>query len=632
MNFRAIIFLLFAAIILKPVISDGVFLVDIVEDGKVISYYDEYYVVQVEGTMTVYNGYNATMFEIMIPISLPYLALFETSNTEYYKRNHFYFLQFAPLETKSFTYEIRGVTPLNPTDNNMSVLRTAMFNKTPAVYSTILSRIQKAPIEEVAVNTSEIKSVLNRRLVTVTLQNPSNTKYYNISSVKVIKTSSENITQEMKRWTYPTDLPYIWLGPFEIWTEDIIDYNCSEGEVYWMSSEIDIDIESYVNGSHDVFRYDQEDLEIINRTLNESELGGNLTGFLEQLLFVKKSYSKTHFLVGDKVTVDIRMNNFAPISRQINVTDFIPYGFRIISDDNANISTNTSLFWMRNVNPDSSTRISYTLEYFDKETLGLDYFEPAIIKYNNETFYTQRTSFIRQFIPEKKVFVQKKLRSSINDEYVVTVKIQNLGESPLNNIHIKEFLDAGDLFREITVAPVSKGMWKIDELGKDEVWEVSYVTNDNLALTTLPAVLGVRNNVVLKTLIFEQTVRNEWVSSTVETIEKIGVGVLIVLPIVLIILNRRRRMHKENELRKTAGKIKKLKKESEPHPSLSINVLKRESNNGKEFPDSPDTRHEDYHSRDNKHGSEEDNKEFAHENIDKLKNVHDDTGHDGDNK
>ena len=90
MRFRPIIFLLFAFVLLKP--ASAVFLVDITEQGKVISYYDEYYVVQVEGTMSVYNGYNATMFEITIPLSLPYLTFFETSDTDHFKRLHFYFV------------------------------------------------------------------------------------------------------------------------------------------------------------------------------------------------------------------------------------------------------------------------------------------------------------------------------------------------------------------------------------------------------------------------------------------------------------------------------------------------------------------------------------------------------------
>ncbi|MBN2458500.1 hypothetical protein JXB31_05205 [Candidatus Woesearchaeota archaeon] len=608
-------------------------MVDINEEGKVISYYDEYYVVQTQGTVDVFNGYNASMYQIMLPVKLDYLTLFETSSTDYWKHNHFYFLEFKPYETKTFDYEIRGVTPKDPMYLNMSVLRTAMFNRTPAVYSTLISRIQKMPIEAVDVNTSRIRSVKNRRIITVSLENPSDTKYYNISSIKVIKTSSENITNEIKRWTYPEDVPYVWLGPFETWKKDIVDYNCTEGEVYWLSSEIDLEIFSYVNGTHRVLRFDQEDLNLINKTLNESEIEGNISAYLEHLLFVKKSYSNTHLLPEDIITADIRINNFAPINRTVYVTDFIPYGFKVLDDCNATEKTDSDISWSLVVNPDSSASIRYKMEYVDYDTLGLDYFEPAIIRYKNNTFYTQRTSFVRQYIPEKKVFIQKKIRSSINDEFVVTVMLQNLGETSLENIHVKEFLEAGDQFREITIVPASKGLWEIPKLEKDESWEVSYVTNDNLALTTLPAVLGIENNVVLKTLVFENTIKNEWVHSTVHMIEKIGVGLLIALPLLLIVMNRRRRMKKESTLRGLGKRISRLKQDSMPNPNDSIDLLKRETALHKEFPDLPKTERTGLLKGISSNNYDKDaNKAEAHKNLEQLKDLHDEIGHDKDNR
>jgi hypothetical protein len=598
--------------------ESGLLYVNIIETGKVISYYDEFYVVQVSGTASFYNGYNSTVFDIVVPASLPYLSLYE-KDTDYFNFNSFYFLQFTPFETKELQFEIRGVTPVDPMINNMSVLRSAMFNFKPRMYAFIKTSIDKAPIEELTVNTSRVKSIKNRRLITAIIENPSNT-VFNISSVKVIKTGSENITAEMKRWTFPENEQYITLGANSIWKEDIFDYNCTEGEVYWLSVDVVFDVQSYINGTHTILRFNQDELELINKTLNESEIYGNITSYLEHLLFMKKSYSKTYFVPGDTVDVDIRVNNFAPIARIINVTDFIPYGFKVISDASANFSSNTTLYWNRVVNPDSSLAIRYSLEYTDEDTLGLDYFEPAILKYTNETFYSQRVSFVRQYIPEKKIFVQKKLESSINDDYLVTIKVQNLGESTLKDLHIKEFLDEGNQFREITISPISKGLWRIPELKKNDIWEVSYITDENQALTTLPAILGVQDSVVLKTLVFEQTVRNEWIISTINIIEKIGVGIIIAIPVLLIILSMRNKP-KKNPERKDG--INSLNAQDIGDASL------KQSRQGIKTQPTQPVATQYYQAPSSP--MEEVNRKEAKENINELKKTHEQIGHKNDN-
>jgi hypothetical protein len=637
--FLPVLFLL----LISPAICEecGALYVNISESGKVISYYNEFYVVQVSGTATFYNAYNSTLFDIFVPANLPYLTLFETQNTSFFQGSSFSFLQFAPFETKEISYEIRGVTPIDPMIDNKSVLTSAMFNLTPKMYAFIRTKIIKAPIEEITLNTTGVKSIKNRRLITAVIENPTDMTY-NLSGIKIIKTGSENITAELKRWTYPEDGGFITLGVKEIWKKDIFDYNCTEGEVYWITLDIVFVVHSIIsdiNGIHHVLRFNQDELELINKTLNESELAGNPGSYLEHLLFMKKSYSKTYFVPDDIVDVDIRINNFAPIARAVNITDYIPYGFRVVTDDNANFSSNTTLYWNRVINPDSSLAIRYTLEYFDEDTLGLDFFEPAILKYINETFYSQRISFVRQYIPENKLFVQKKIQSSINNEYVVTLKVQNLGEGTINEIHIKEFLDVKSQFREITLSPIDKGIWSIPQLKKNEVWEVSYITDDNIALTTLPAVLGIQNSVVLKTLIFEQTVRNEWIRNAIPLIEKIGIGVIITIPLVLFILNRK------NKLRKRRQNVRQKNTNSFNIQGNGFNEGKINNNDDQQgssaqqrfqsvqstsqSAQSVQSTYVDYQAPSSPY--DEINRKEAHENIDELKKAHEQVGHKNDN-
>jgi hypothetical protein len=293
----------------------------------------------------------------------------------------------------------------------------------------------------------------------------------------------------------------------------------------------------------------------------------------------------------------------------------VPSGFRIITTGNGTLSGPSTIFWSAKVNPDTSRLIMYELEFFDNDTLGLDYFEPARLEYENETLYSERIPFIRQYIPEKKIFIQKKLRYSLADEIVVQLQVQNLGESSIRDLYIREFLEANDVFREISQPPEGKGAWRIPLIERGDLWEVTYVTNENKATNLLPEVYGVDRKVVLKTLVFENVVRNRWLAPTITAIEVMAP--LFVIGFIIFYFVYSRRIYTKNvfSLKMIGRKIRKLKKTTQLSAKESIDLLKRESESKKEIPSVGS-----YHVP-----TKDSLRDMAHENIDKLKEIDQDT-------
>jgi len=603
-------------LLLPAVAASPQLIVNITESGKVTSYYDQYWVVNVEGTMTVTNPFNNSFDYVQFRLSLGTLTIIEDNATHIFYPDRIYIPYIGSQKTMSAHYTIRGISAYDPMDNNQSVMRTAIGDDKGTLYTFMISNIRKSDIENQTINLPEIKSKAKRRLVTVTLENPSDLSQ-NISSIRVIKTPEQDPNNELRSWHFPAAGGNIIIGPHESWSEDIIDENSTEGEVYWLSTEAETDTVPIVTGDQIISRFTQEDLfNVENATHSELEQLENISDYLEHLMYLKKSVSKSTVWPGDLVTMSVKVNNFAPINRLINLTETLPSGFRVSDSGNANRTTDQSLFWAAKVNPDTSRLFTYELEFFDNDTIGLDYFEPAVLKYENETLYSERIAFVRQYIPDKRVFIQKKLRYSVEDEIVVQIQVQNLGESEIQDLYVREFLGANDVFREISQAPESKGRWRIPVLKRDEIWEVTYITDENEAVNLLPEVYGVDNKIVLKTLVFENIVRNEWLEPTIFLIEILAPLFMLGFIIFFFIYSRRVHTKSTNSLRRLGKAINSLKRDTDLKPQESISILKRESTAKKDIPTvgAP-----------NVPPTKDGLRNIAHDNIDRLKQIDEDT-------
>lgn len=610
------IYIIVFLLIVCPALAAPQMIISIQESGKVTSYYDMYWVVNVHGDISVYNPFNNSFDYVKFAYDLGTLTIVENSSSHYLRPDQIYIPYIGPGENITISYQIKGVSAYDPMVRNKSVLNTAMLDDDASLYTFMISNIRKAPVENESIDRGGIKSVEKRRLVIVSLENPSDLNQ-NVTSIRVIKTPEQDPNNELDSWSFPDTAEPIIIGPHETWTQEIIDYNSSEGEVYWLSTEAVTDTVPILVGDHLIKRFSEEDLySVANDSLTEEELLHNLTDYLEHLMYIKKTVSKSVLVPGDLVTVNVKVNNFAPISREINLREEIPDGFRISYDGGANSSSETVLGWKKSVNRDSTTLFKYELEYIDNQSLGLDHFEPAVLKYANETLFSERIPFIRQYVPEKKIFIQKKLRYGLNDEVVVQIQLQNLGESSIEGLYVKEFLGANDEFREISVAPEGIGRWHIPVLEKGQMWEVTYVTNENEAINLLPEVYGVDKKIVLKTLVFENVVRNEWIAPALKIVEIAAPVFILSFLIFYIVYHRRVNSKKVRGIRKLGKTIHKLKKDTDLEPKDSIDLLIRESRNKKDIPSVGG-----YSITGRAKGTTRD---VAHDNLEKLKKIEDD--------
>ena len=617
--------------------DDAGFILHVEEKGfeqksRVINYYDEYFVANVEGSVTVKNNFNSTVYNVIIPFDLNNLNIFEKTDTDYIKATQLEFSMLDPFEEKTFNYQIRGITPRDPMRANMGVFESAIMPDKASLQPLLISKVHKAEIESEDVDTKHVKKVEDRRVVTVRLENPTDSPY-NITQAKVLKSPPGGSLEEddiLKRWSFPEDGSYFMLEPYSSWERDIADYNASPNEVYWLDTSVDTSLDLILEGIHNVTRYTQEDLIVPeNITELEGEEPVNVTDYMTHLMYAKKSYSKTHVNPGDIVDVEILLNNFAPVNRDVKVEDFIPRGFELVSE-NISDGSSQNITWDLVVNPQSSERVRYQLKYVEEDLLGVDYFEPAVARYEDEKVKTQRTPFVRKYIPDRQVFVQKRISSTSNDEYRAEIKVQNVGEGSLENIYIKEFLDSNDVFREITKVPEEKGLWLIPFLGAGDEWSVSYITDRNDALYSLPGVIGIEDEFVLRTLILEGLVDEQWVFGEMALIEKVGILVVVASILSLIFFSRYNRRKKERVFKKFDNQIKRLKRETTPSPGDAIDYLKETSTAKAEYPEILNFVGESKPSSDEENSgttksfNDNINKKEAKENLEELKKLHED--------
>ncbi len=591
--------------------------VNITESGKVISYFDMFWVANVEGAIYVHNPLNTSFDFLRFTYDLGPLTIVEDNATDYIKPGYIYIPYIDSGETIEFSYTIRGILGYDPMLANRSVMHTGLYRKSANLYAFMESNIRKADIENITLDTEGIKSVKGRRLVTVMLNNPTDL-YQNVTSVDVIKTLDRDPNAEIESWHFPADASAIIIPPRSSWHEDILDYNASDGEVYWLSVEAQTDTVPLITGRHTIKRFTQDDLFIAeNGTLLESENLTNVTDYLEHLMYVKKSVSKATVVPGDLSVVSVQINNFAPVARYVYLTEKVPSGFAVTDPGGANRSTNGVLTWLEKINPDSVRTFQYKLTYEDNFSLGLDYFEPAVVRYLNETLYSRRIPFVRQYIPEKRVFIQKKLSYTTDSEVKVSLALSNLGESAINDLYVKEFLGAQDVFREISQVTESKGRWHVPALAAGETWVVTYITNENPSMNLLPEVYGVDRQLVLKTLVFENTVRNEWLMHSIRLIEI--AAPLFVLGFIVFYIVYLRRLHsaKVRKVKTLAGEIHRLRAETDPGNREKIDVLKRETKTASTVPAvaGPNVPPGALHRNQGK------SQDLAHENLEKLKRV-----------
>ncbi|MFT4250312.1 MAG: hypothetical protein ACMXYD_03045 [Candidatus Woesearchaeota archaeon] len=266
-----------------------------------------------------------------------------------------------------------------------------------------------------------------------------------------------------------------------------------------------------------------EELEFLNESVNTSAFIASS----EYLL--RKSVSNTLAVPGEPVRVSLQLYNFQPSLRSFTLVDSLPAGFR----------SSEELVWSGEVPARGSTRITYDAFLEDTVLAGIDSYPRAEATIGSSVVYSNPVPFIRQYVSKQSLYVQKRV-SHVSDEVSsVTLTVRNLGESSLSDITIRELLSDSAEFSQMTQQPEMRGLWVIDSLSPDGVWEVSYITDSGDSRLLLPSVYGVSSDVVLRTLVVENVVNEAWNFVRTRSVEIIGLLLLVLVPVILVVGRKR---------------------------------------------------------------------------------------------
>ena len=545
------------ALSLMPLVAAGDINISINEAGKIVSFYDEYYIYQINGTVTVTNPSNSSLFNIEVPLYLSTLDIRTnyTKQGNYLTPDELFIYALEPNASETFPYRLVGISTEDLSTDGQAVLANAIEAMDPRIYSNLFGTLQKAQMEKSSITGRDA------RLISVEIRNPTDF-VYNVDKVEVIKTGSMDPSEQIKKWVFTDQKPK--LDPYENWAFDFIDENATEGQIYWLTTDIYIDSISIEQDSN-ISRYDQNDLfEVIsNATLNQSE---NATlPLLSDRVYLRKMVSSSLVVPGDVINVTVLVNNLEPKEVDLMVHDSFPQGFEAISVEGGSVAGN-NVTWNLTLSSGAAKRLRYSLRYDDEDSLGLDYFKPAYLVYDGNTVYSQSTPFVRKYVPKKRLFVQKNVKFLSDDNVEVTLSLKNLGESSLHNLMLKEYLLSTAEFREISQQPLQRGLWKIDRLNQSGTWEVSYVTDKMSLLNNMPEVFGVEKGSVLQTIILSNLITSQFSVLSTNLIEIIGVvvlGIILILYFIPPSYFSRKRRHQNKDLHLISRELDDLRRKTD---------------------------------------------------------------------
>ena len=146
---RATVWILLSIILLACDVSAAAdFIVDIYETGKVTSYYEDYYIVQVMGNVSLINTQNYSLFNIDIPFELPGLHIRLLNGTDRFEltQNSLSVYGLDPNENITFEYRISGITS-DWFRTDQAVFKTAIEDATDMkIYSNLMGSLKKSEI------------------------------------------------------------------------------------------------------------------------------------------------------------------------------------------------------------------------------------------------------------------------------------------------------------------------------------------------------------------------------------------------------------------------------------------------------------------------------------------------------
>lgn len=514
-----------------------------IDENLVINYLDtssSRASIETSGTLTLYNpSLTDTIYEFSIPLSLDALIGFNkididnTSSRFSFGFNKIKGQIIKPGETVKVGYEIYGIVnydikPLT-IDKNLSILQ--YYSEGFDLLSNVIVNVQKAnregAREDVNGNyTYESGSeTQSDRLVSTTIKNPTNFNY-NLDELKVYRTQSsqpyfsdEDLVKTYKNLT---------LIPFAEQSLDFIDIDSTDFSVYWVSQKI------YIN-----YLINKNTSSIVNLYSPSSSGGGSSSSGSGTFykpnstqIIIKKTTDKTLISSGEEFTVTLRVVNIGRNRiTNLELLDIIPENHEIKDvTESVKIENGSNLrFEIDQISGYDEFVVSYTLK--NSESIkGVTYLKPASVEFNSKIYYSDGVLIVNDLLPDKKVFIQKKVDIFDEDFARITITVKNLGSNLLEDLLLTDILDNNAIIKDISQVFDERGVWNIKSLKPGEDWEVSYLIERNSKIDILPNIFGVDSDDVFGTLVFTEEVVTIFEEQP-KTVEKVGmivaVGLLI---------------------------------------------------------------------------------------------------------
>lgn len=512
---------------------------NIKETGKIISYHDGHYVTNVKGEIVIENNGNYDLYSVNIPFHRNNdLYLIETSNTGYLHNTSIHVPILLSGEKAIINYQYIGLTLTKPDYSETNILNTAIKKDQIRMYSDIQLNLKKGPLEN--------QSGDFRRLISVNIRNPSNFIIQAIN-IKVTKTEPGvmDINNNSRIWKLKDTI----LIPRTMMVADILDYTDEYSEIYWISADTSVasynmTAESYINHLTEKNISGQLEQEIRDEVISQQI---NKEMPFDNQLLLKKFISKNQINPNEIITIQNLIYNFEDVTKIVNLEDYIPENFELVNittNETRNIANleNNTLQWKEiKINPGSARIFSYNLRFNNSNITGIQYIKGSKITFSQGSISSENIPIILQYLPEKKLFIQKKIKILNDDEFLVEILIENVGESSIENLVLKDDIPEENTFSEITKPFLKRGVWQIQRINSQDSWHVSYVTNNKNSVQSIPLVFGIEQDSAYITLTVENLIKTQFINK-MQITEKIGLFLtgLVCLAYLIIATKKRK--------------------------------------------------------------------------------------------
>ncbi len=509
--------------------------IHIEEEGEVLNYYDMYYVVDVEGEITITNTEDFSINTIKLHITPGTLAISELSDTGFLFNDGVRIPYLDQGASQTIRYRIYGVTPENVVryyeSDGESVLRHLMDDDMLRYRSDLWINLQKSEIVEAG--------DLRSRNLRIGITNPRPLDY-EVRSIKVHRTDDADVNNPDKIWTFDDNVR---IHGGDTWSRNFRDQSESmrEDSVYWLIVDHKLArVLADITEDNDLNVYDESELEDVPAPDPEDPDYAEVDKeFRERtLVFLRKLIEPSTVYPGDVINVSIFVTNLDVVPKTINVRDKVPEGFELeeIHTESSLVSSPDSedMEWQVEVNRDSSRIIRYSVRFVDEESLGLSYFPEAEAIFDEGRVSSTRAPYIRRFIPQKMMYLQKNIIRLGGDRTEIRISVRNIGEADVSGLVLKDYIIEDAPFSDITQEHIGRGEWELPRLAKNEEWEVSYRTEYGRGISRVPQLMGIDDSKVLSTVIMDSRISHTIMAPSMSIIEIIGMALLIVFPFIFI--------------------------------------------------------------------------------------------------